>query len=409
MPRSKNAVPTYSRHKPTDQAYVRVPDGSGGNHFIYLGKYGSPESRAEYERVLAEQRTGSRKPGQSVLVNQVLVAFIRHAETHYRRPDGSPTQEAAEFKRIASVLRRLYGHTLAAEFGPLALKAVREKFLVAGWCRTVVNRRTNRVRQIFKWAAEEELVPGSVWQDLSAVAGLKAGRSVAQETEPIGPVALSTVYACLPHVLPPVQAIIELQLFTGMRPGEAIRIRPAEIDFTGPVWVYRPRHHKMSHKQKARAIALGPKSQAILKPFTPSNPEEFYFSPRQAVAGFHAERTEGRVTPLWPSHAARNARVRVAIPETAPGDRYDSASYRRAITRAVEKVNRALIEAGVDVELHIPHWAPNQLRHTHGTAVRRRFGLEAAQVALGHERADTTQIYAERNLDLAVKVAAEVG
>ena len=37
-------------------------------------------------------------------------------------------------------------------------------------------------------------------------------------------------------------------------------------------------------------------------------------------------------------------------------------------------------------------WHANQLRHSHGTSVRRRFGLEAAQVALGHERADVTQV-----------------
>ena len=31
--------------------------------------------------------------------------------------------------------------------------------------------------------------------------------------------------------------------------------------------------------------------------------------------------------------------------------------------------------------------------------MRRRFGLEAAQVALGYERADVTQVYAEKNRD----------
>lgn len=41
--------------------------------------------------------------------------------------------------------------------------------------------------------------------------------------------------------------------------------------------------------------------------------------------------------------------------------------------------------------------------------MRHRYGLEAAQVALGHERADVTQVYAEKNLALAVKVAAEMG
>jgi integrase len=35
--------------------------------------------------------------------------------------------------------------------------------------------------------------------------------------------------------------------------------------------------------------------------------------------------------------------------------------------------------------------------------------LEAAQVLLGHSRADVTQIYAERNTELASRVAAKIG
>jgi len=54
-------------------------------------------------------------------------------------------------------------------------------------------------------------------------------------------------------------------------------------------------------------------------------------------------------------------------------------------------------------------WHPNQIRHARGTAVRKKFGLEAAQVALGHERADVTQVYAERNLELATEVATAMG
>ncbi len=54
-------------------------------------------------------------------------------------------------------------------------------------------------------------------------------------------------------------------------------------------------------------------------------------------------------------------------------------------------------------------WHPNQLRHAHGTAVRERYCLEGAQVALGHERADVTQVYAEKNLALADRIAAEMG
>jgi integrase len=57
----------------------------------------------------------------------------------------------------------------------------------------------------------------------------------------------------------------------------------------------------------------------------------------------------------------------------------------------------------------VSKWHPNQLRHMHGTEVRRIFGIEAAQVALGHAQADVTQIYAERDMGLAERVARQIG
>ena len=54
-------------------------------------------------------------------------------------------------------------------------------------------------------------------------------------------------------------------------------------------------------------------------------------------------------------------------------------------------------------------WNPNQLRHSYATKVRNEHGLEAAQVLLGHARADVTQVYAERDAELARRVAGEVG
>ena len=54
-------------------------------------------------------------------------------------------------------------------------------------------------------------------------------------------------------------------------------------------------------------------------------------------------------------------------------------------------------------------WNPHQLRHTAATEIRRAFGLEAAQVVLGHSGADVTQIYAERDMNLARQVAMKRG
>jgi integrase len=71
-------------------------------------------------------------------------------------------------------------------------------------------------------------------------------------------------------------------------------------------------------------------------------------------------------------------------------------TYRMAIVRAAKR-------AGV------PMWRPNQLRHSLATEARSKFGLETAQVMLGHSRADVTQVYAERDLAKARAAARAIG
>jgi hypothetical protein len=79
------------------------------------------------------------------------------ATTHDRTPDGTRTSEVRELTFSLVPVRRLYGHTPAKEFGPRALAAVRQKLIEARLCRNEVNRRIDRVRRVFKWAAAEEL------------------------------------------------------------------------------------------------------------------------------------------------------------------------------------------------------------------------------------------------------------
>jgi integrase len=57
----------------------------------------------------------------------------------------------------------------------------------------------------------------------------------------------------------------------------------------------------------------------------------------------------------------------------------------------------------------VPVWLPNQLRHTAGTEVRREFGVEAAQVILGHSHLNVTEVYAERDLKKAAEIMRQIG
>ena len=148
------------------------------------------------------------------------------------------------------------------------------------------------------------------------------------------------------------------------------------------------------------------------------------------MAEFHAGRGAGRKTPRFPSHMTRNADKRKANPERAPAAAYTASSYGHAVVRACDRAfpppaplarredetdaawwGRLTAEQKQEVEAwrKAHRWHPNQLRHLFATVVRKEHGLEAAQVLLGHARADVTQVYAERNEELAARVAEQVG
>jgi integrase len=77
-------------------------------------------------------------------------------------------------------------------------------------------------------------------------------------------------------------------------------------------------------------------------------------------------------------------------------ERYDTAAYRRAITRCLAAHG-------------LPNWTPHQARHNAGTRVRRDFDLDAAQKVLNHAQATTTEIYAELDLRKAKEVMEKAG
>lgn len=127
-----------------------------------------------------------------------------------------------------------------AEFGPRDLKKVRDVLIADGLSRKVINARVNRIRRIFKWGVENELVEPGVLQALQAIAPLKKGRTAARETGGVKPVPREHIDAVLSLVSPQVRTMIQVQELTGMRPGELVIMRPRDIDRSKATWIYRP-------------------------------------------------------------------------------------------------------------------------------------------------------------------------
>jgi integrase len=358
-------IPSYRLHKPTGQAVVTL----NGRDY-YLGGHNTAASRDEYNRLVAEWLAGGRQlgasdrgagPGADITVAELILAYVRFADGYYVK-DGRPTKEAKNVRFALKPLRQLYGHTPAAKFGPLGLKAVRQAMIEADICRLEVNRRTGRIVRAFKWAVENELIPPAIHQGLKAVSWLRRGRSEARESEPVKPVPEPSVDAIRPHVARQVWAMVELQRVTGMRPGEVTIMRGADIDRGGSVWTYTPRTHKTEHHGKERVIYLGPRAQAVLRPWLRADHREYLFQPREAMAERWAEQRRQRRTPVQPSQASRKR----SRPAKQAGESYTVDSYRRAITAGCGKAN-------------VDPWHPHQLRHNAATWLRREFGLDAAR------------------------------
>ncbi len=346
-------APKYARHKPRGRparACVRL-DGQT----LDLGEYDSPESRQAYDRLIHEWLRKKRAQGQ---------------------------------------------------------------------CRSTINKHVHRIRQAFCWAASKDLVPAAVWESLRTVAGLRRGRSKAKESIPVGAVSDDDVEATRAHLSSVVAAMVQFQRLTGCRPGEVCILRPRDIECieserilrldgaarpaagSANVWCYRPATHKTEHRDKERRIYIGPRAQAVLRPFLERDPEEYCFDPREAVgweAAAALETDQPRDKQLFLRFGDQAVVRRSARPRRRPpGRHYTPASYRRAIRRAIELAARRGVK--------IVDWAPNQLRHSSATEIERRFGIEASRVVLGHTDAATTKKhYVERDFARAAAIMAEVG
>ncbi|QDT33925.1 phage integrase SAM-like domain-containing protein [Thalassoglobus polymorphus] len=192
-------VPSYRRHKSSGQAVVTI-----NSRDIYLGKWNSAASKAEYDRLVAESLTHGRQlqSNSDRTVVEVLNAYRKFAESYYRK-DGRVTSEYNGIKDALKLVREFYGRVSANEFGPLALKAVRQRMIDKGWSRSTINKAISRIRRCFKWAVENGLVRNDMYHGLMAVSGLRMGRSDAREAEPVLPVDDVTVEVTLPHLTPP--------------------------------------------------------------------------------------------------------------------------------------------------------------------------------------------------------------
>ena len=396
----KKNLPGYLKHKTSGQAFCLIH-----GKFIYLGKYGSKASREEYERIIAEYLINGKKAPPTRLkdeglVSELAVDFLNYAKKYYLDKSGKPNETFGHCKLAIAPVVQYYGKNTVSEFAPLALVFVRDKWVESGISRQTINRWVGIIKQMFRWGVTYGLVSTDTLYALQAVPNLKEGRTTAPEYKEVQPANLANVEKTLPFLPSIVADMVRIQLLAGMRPQDVRNLRSCDIDRTGKIWKYSPYTHKTKYRGKTRELAIGPKAQAILTPYLiekADTPEAFLFSPKDTVRIQNIEKRRKRKTfnkkgEVQPSQVCRKKKN----PQKQPSEQYSRDSYNRAI-------RRACLKAGV------PIWTPNQLRHSTGTEVRDKYGLDYAQAVLGHASAKTTEIYAKVNFEKAAAVMEEIG
>jgi integrase len=361
--RQSNRIPKHRRHA-TGQGVVTL---SGKDY--YTGVFGTAKSEQRYREIIGEWIASDRKilpvkkstetEELGISVAELCLRFINHARAVYVDDNGNKREELRALEWATDYLNEHYGLIPASAFGRKHLLEIRDTLVRKRFARLTINGRIARIKTVFQWGSDRELIADEVAGRLSAVKSLKPGEEGVREMPKVEPVADDIVEKTIPHLRPQLQAFVRLLRLTGARSGELCILRPCDVtpsEHDPETLVYRPAKHKTQMIQ-SREVFIFPAARVILEPLMKGlKPEEYVFMGPQKKG------------PLTPQD----------IP--------------RPLKKAAEKAK-------------VKPWKIHQLRHAFGTEMRRLHGADVAQTLLGHRSIVMTERYAGPDVAKAIRAA----
>ena len=349
MSRKPNWPPRPFPHRASGQERLRYR----GNEW-QLGPIGSAEARAKYAEIIGKLAAGGNHENTGIRESSLTVADVVASWWELEAPRYEERGERRQFTFALRPLLRLHAETPAASFDADALDTVRLS-LVGKLARTTINRRTQRICTVWRWAERRGLVPRGSWSNLRSLPGLKKNDRRVRNAPKRQAATWADVLAVAKHLRAPIRDCLLLCWWSGMRQGEARILRPCDVAREGELWYFRPPAHKGTHLDLDRIVVFGPKCRAIL-------------APRLKVAGSQEY-----------LFCSRN------------GKPYSSNDFARLVRLAARR-------AGVKLSAHM-------LRHAYRERCSRAFGdLEHARAALGHASVQQSAAYGS---PVDLKLAAE--
>ena len=401
MPTLRNRPPKLCRKNSNDTGYVYWCGRQ-----IYLGKWGEIAEK-NYRAFLSRWASNPRTAGiTSENSNVTLEILFSEFLTAFESRPGFSVSDRDRHRRIARQVLALFPHYDAEQFTQIELESVRDSFQHEGFIKDgehheysyrYLNRIANFVRAVFKWGVTKRLVAPTVYENLKYLYPLRENEVGEYDDSEREAADEQSFEAILPLLLPVYRDILSIVRYSAMRPSEVCRMRICDILMDGEVWVYSPHKHKTKRRGKARAVALGKRSQEILLPrMKYLESRQYIFTAYDARIEKIAEQRRNRKTYQSPSQKKRDAEHeanRIREEKPIPVSLID-----RAVKRAFERLGDAY-----------KPFTPYCLRHLRLTEISLAEGIVASQRVAGHSSLQTTQIYDHSALQEAIRVARKYG
>jgi integrase len=312
------------------------------------------------------------KGSRPITVGDLITRFSAWSERYYRDAEGAETREHGNFLHVLQPLKKMFGATPAAEFGPSRLIEFREELIRRQLARRTINRMIGRVRMVFRWSVSRELIDVATLSRLQTLEPLAVNRGGKETSGARGSVPWEVVEKTLPFLPPLIQSFVTVAFFSGCRVGELSRLTTAMVDRSdSSVWIASLDRHKTRHHGKSRKIYFGPQAQQhLLQWLTPEDPDQVIFSPLRSD-----ERQQKRTG------------------KRLPGQVYSRNGLNQCLKRAIKR-------AGV------ASWSLAQLRYSAAVRITNSCDLETTRQVLGHSSLSMSQHYAQ-DADQAAREAAK--
>lgn len=431
---------TYRHHSKTDKGYIQYPRQIDGRRpqETFPGKHGSPESRAAYEKSLAHFLAFGTLPpwikqstpppeefkpqrGGMVTVAQLCQEFLT------AQGPGYCASERAAYRVVIDRLCSLHAATPVEGFRRPMLRHVRQQMVALGNSRRYIDSQVTRIRGMFDWGVDEDLVPPKIAAALKSLRRLKPME--APSYPPIEPVADAVVAQTLPNLPKEAADLVRLLRLSAARPSELMGLKACDIIQTRPdLWEYHPGEHKMAHKGHERCIYFGPQAIEILQRLIGERGQRALLLVQpdwEALKAQHSWDAGEKLLRLyqedawkahrtWTEYLKENSRQLVGL---APS------RAQAVFRRAKQGAKRPRSKAGKPWNRHrfaqliqrtcqkhgIEHWTPYQLRHAAACQAVQHGSLAAAQHMLGHKLATTTNHYVKGDHNGAARLVAQLG